>query len=102
MLHERKLESSHEELMKFLHVKLPSTSTGKKQVNIPIVTDEEKSICNVIDKWLKGIIRLRCWNHIFSAACYWLKKHGATNTEIPFYLEDISVFLISRVQHILR
>ena len=89
LLHERKLESAHEELMKHVAVNCPTLANCRNEINIPIVTDEERAICSSIDKWLTGVIRLRCWNHTFSAIRFWLRKHGATSTEIPVYLEDV-------------
>ena len=89
LLHERKLESAHEEFMKYVAANCPTLANSSNDINIPIVTDEERAICSSIDKWLPGVIRLRCWNHAFSAIRFWLKKHGATSTEIPVYLEDV-------------
>lgn len=89
LLHERKLESSHEELMKFISARFPILGKGKNSVKFPLVTDEERAICTAIDKWLPGFVRLRCWNHTFSSARFWLRNHGATSREIPVYMEDL-------------
>ena len=89
LLHERKLESSHDEFMKFISIKFPALIQSDHSIKFPLVTDGEKAICSAIDKWLPGFIRLRCWNHTFSAARFWLKKHGATSQEIPVYMEDL-------------
>ena len=89
LLHERKLEAAHEEFMKYVAANCPTLANSSNDINIPIVTDEERAICSSIDKWFPGVIRLRCWNHTFSAIRFWLKKHGATSTEIPVYLEDV-------------
>lgn len=89
LLHERKLESAHEEFMKFVAVSCPTLANDRNGSKIPLVTDEERAICSSVDKWLPGVIRLRCWNHTFSAIRFWLRKHGATSREIPIYLEDI-------------
>ena len=86
-MHERKLQTAHDELMKFVAATLHQLArTGS---NIPIVTDEEKAICSAIDKYLPGTVRLRCWNHTLRAAKYWLRNHGATSVEIPFYVDDL-------------
>ena len=89
LLHERKLESSHEELMKFIAINFPILGKCNDCAKFPLVTDEERAICAAIDKWLPGFARLRCWNHTFSAARFWLRRHGATSKEIPVYLEDL-------------
>ena len=88
LLHERKLESSHEDFMKFVSVKFPILGDCNNPVKFPLVTDEERAICTAIDKWLPGFVRLCCWNHTFSAVRFWLRKHGATAKEIPVYMED--------------
>ena len=89
LLHERKLESSHEEFMKFISIKFPILCQKGHPFKFPLVTDEEQAICSAIDKHIPGFIRLRCWNHTVSAARFWLKKHNATAEEIPIYLEDL-------------
>ncbi len=89
LLHERKLASAHGEFMKFISSGFPTLSQSDHPIQFPIVTDEEKAICSAIDKWLPGFIRLRCWNHTFSAARFWLKKHSATSQEIPVYMENL-------------
>lgn len=99
LLHERKLETAHEEFMKYVAVSCPTLANHRNEIKIPIVTDEERAICSSIDKWLPGVVRLRCWNHTFSAIRFWLRKHGATSTEIPVYLEDVrSLFHTANLQ----
>ena len=89
LLYKRKLESFHEELMKLISINFPILGKCNDCVKFPLVTDEERAICATIDKWLPGFARLRCWNHTFSAARFWLRKHGAASKEIPVYLEDL-------------
>ena len=89
LLYERKLESSHEELMKFISARFPILGKSNNPVKFPLVTEEEQAICMAIDKWLPGFVCLRCWNHTFSAARFWLRIHGATSMEIPVYMEDL-------------
>lgn len=99
LLHERKLESSHDEFMKFISTKFPTLSQSDHPIKVPLVTDEERAICLAIDNWIPGFIRLRCWNHTLSAAKFWLKKHGATSQEIPVYMEDLrSLFHASSIE----
>ena len=52
LLHERKLESSHEEFMKFISSKFPIVSESHHSLKFSLVTDEERAICSAIDKWL--------------------------------------------------
>ena len=79
-------------LMKFISINFPILGKCNDCVKFPLVTDEERAICAAIDKWLPGFARLCCWNHTFSAARFWLRKHGATSKEIPVYLEDVRSF----------
>lgn len=46
-----------------------------------------------IDKCLKMVIRLRCWNHTINAVKFWLKKHGANPSEIPAYTSHVRELL---------
>ncbi len=81
LIHERKFESTHDELMKYVVEAIPTL----KRTSIPIVTDDEAAICSAIDKYLPNLSRIRCWNHTINAAKNWLRKHGATGSEIPVY-----------------
>ena len=87
MLYERKFQSAHEELMKFINLKIPSLSKLKSP--IPIVTDDETGICNAIDKCLPGVYHLQCWNHLINSIKLWLRRHGATSAEIPVYVSHL-------------
>ena len=58
LLHERKYESAHEELMKYVATKCPTLANSGNETKIPIVTDEEHTICLSIDKWLRGFAGL--------------------------------------------
>ena len=69
LLYERELESSHEELMKFISARFPILGKSNNP-KFPLVTDEEQAICTAIDKWLPGFVHLRCWNRTFSAATF--------------------------------
>ena len=75
--------------MQFISTKFPTLCQSDHPVKLPLVTDEEQTICSAIDKWVPGFIHLCCWNHTFSAAKFWLKKHGAISLEIPVYVEDL-------------
>ena len=87
LIHERKLQSSHEELMKIVADDVPALVKGKTKV--PLVTDEELGICNSIDLHLLSVQRLQCWNHTISAAKVWLRNHNAASSEIPVYVSHL-------------
>jgi len=54
LLHERKFETAQRAFMTFIKTKLSSLSNV--QSPLPIVTDDEKAVCNVIDKTLTGVL----------------------------------------------
>ena len=84
LIHERKLQSGHKELMLHLKEEIPSLSTIKAPV--PMVVDDEMAICNAVDESLSGVARVRCWNHTINAVKLWLQRHGANSSEIPVYV----------------
>ena len=67
LIHERKFQSAHEELMKHISVVIPSLSKAKAPAPIPIVTDDEIGMCNAIDRYLPNVTRLKCWNHTINS-----------------------------------
>lgn len=87
LLHERKFQSAHTELMLHLKEEIPSLSTVTAPV--PIVVDDEIALCNAIDESLPGVVRVRCWNHTIGAIKLWLRKHGAVSDEIPVYVSHM-------------
>jgi len=87
LLHERKFETAHEAFMTFIMEKL--SSLNNVQAPIPIVTDDEKAVCNSIHKTLTGVVRVSCWNHIISSVKLWPRRHGAKSDEIPFYVSNL-------------
>ena len=87
LLHERKFECVHDTFTAFIRKELPSLSDVTTP--IPIVSDDERGICNAIDKHLTGVVRVSCWNHIINAAKVWLRKHGAKSVEIPVYVSNL-------------
>jgi hypothetical protein len=66
LVHDRKFQTVHEELMKYAASVVPSLS--KTGISIPIVTDDESGICNAIDTYLPNLARLKCWNHTINSA----------------------------------
>ena len=66
LIHEKKAQNAHEDLMKHAGNVVPTLKRKGKLV--PIVTDEEAAICNAIDIHLPSLSRLKCWNHVINAA----------------------------------
>ncbi|XP_065896214.1 uncharacterized protein [Dysidea avara] len=89
LLHERKLETSHAELMKFIASEFSTLGQVGHRDKFPLVADDEKAICLAIDKNLPGIIRLRCWSHTIAAVTHWLRDHKALSPEYPVYKGDL-------------
>uniref|UniRef100_A0A1X7THV4 MULE transposase domain-containing protein n=1 Tax=Amphimedon queenslandica TaxID=400682 RepID=A0A1X7THV4_AMPQE len=86
MIHERKLKTTHDELMKIVAKELPCLVHGTQSVSM--VTDEERGFVS-IDEHLPKVCRFFCWNHIINSAKNWLKGHGATSAEVPVYVGNI-------------
>ena len=87
LLHERKFQTVHEEFLQYIYKTVPLLQ--KEKTLLPLVADDEKAICNAIDKVLPGVYRLRCWNHTINAVKVWLRNHGATSSEVPVYIASI-------------
>lgn len=71
LVHERKLRSTHNDLMTSIARELPCVVNGRHV--IPMVTDEEKGF-EAIEQHLHKVRRLFCWNHIINSAKAWLKS----------------------------
>lgn len=91
VIHERKLKSTHDEMMKIIAQQLPYLVDGTNKV--PLVTDDEMGFTSAIDDHLLNVQRLLCWNHAINSAKVWLRKHGATASEIPVYISYIRELL---------
>ena len=87
MLHERKLKSTHDEMMRLVAKELPCLVDGN--IVLPLVTDDEKGFADAIDEYLPNVQRFLCWNHALKAAKLWLNRHGASASEIPVYVSSI-------------
>jgi len=53
------------------------------------VTDDEKGICNAIDKHLTGVLQVSCWNYIINATKLQLRRYGAKSTEILVHVSKL-------------
>lgn len=65
LLHERKFQDVHEKFLRYISEMVPSLH--KENNLLPLVADDEKAICNAVDKVLPSVYRLRCWNHIINS-----------------------------------
>ena len=87
LIHERKLQTTHSEMMDIVARHLPILVSGKAK--IPMVTDDEKGFVQAVDQNLHNIRRFYCWNHVINAAKLWLRNHGAAANEIPVYVSHL-------------
>ena len=87
LIHERKFQIAHKELMAHLKEEVPTLCGVKSPV--PIVVDDEIALCNAIDEVLPGVVRVRCWNHTINAVKLWLRRHGAISAEILVYVSNL-------------
>ena len=71
LLHERKFENTQEIFMSMIKKGLPSLVNIKSPFTI--VTDDEQGVCNVIDKILVDVVRIKYWNYILNSAKLWLR-----------------------------
>ena len=89
LIHEKRTQFAHEVLMNFIRKEVPEIAGAA------LVTDGEENIIRSITECLPQVKHLRCWNHLQSAARYWLKKHGATTSECSIYIQDIKQLLMA-------
>ena len=97
MIHERKLNSTHQVMFRECIKKIPSL----KNAQCPIVVDKEKAIMKAIQVELPSTPLLLCWNHIFrdvrtwcrkhgaQSVRTWCHKHGAQSSDITIYVTDL-------------
>ena len=90
-IHERKLKVTHDEMMRIVAKQLPYLVNGNCKV--PMATDDEMGFTAAIDDHLTNVRQLLCWNHSINAAKVWLRKHGATASEVPVYLSHLRELL---------
>jgi len=88
-----KFELTHDIFMAFIKDKL--TSLDNLNPAVSIVIDDEKAVCNAIDKTLNGVVRVSCWNHIINSAKLWVRRHGEKSNEIPVFTRILSSVNIS-------
>jgi len=70
MLHERKLQSSHEHFCYLISKLLPQPLLKR---NIVVVTDGENSCSNALMTVFPQWHVLNCWNHVIRDVEFWLK-----------------------------
>jgi len=78
LLHDRKLEETHDEFFRLLVKHLPELRTA---TNAYFTTDGEKALVLAIQKWLPNIPVFRCWNHVITDCKFKLKKLNITSKE---------------------
>ena len=95
LIHEKRTQYAHEVLMRFIASEVPEIMGVP---GVPLVTDGEENIIKAITNCLPQVAHLRCWNHLQSAARYWLKQRGATTSECSIYTQDLKRLLMSPTQ----
>ena len=87
LVHERKLHSTRVQMMEVIASQL--LSLVQRSSRIPMVTDDEKEFLQAVDKLLHNVQRFYCWNHVTNATKLWLRRHGATSSEVPVYVSHL-------------
>ena len=88
VIHERKLKTTHNEMMAIVAQEIPFLTITSARF-VPIVTDDEKGFFEAVECNLHNVRRFLCWNHVINAVKFWLRKHGATASEVPVYVSDM-------------
>ena len=88
LVHERKLQLTHESLFSFVSEQIPSLS----KLALPLVTDREKAINNAIKNKLPNVKLVYCWNHLFRDIEAWCRKHNGSEA-VAFYCANIRKLL---------
>ncbi len=91
MIHERKLTETHEAMFRECVKQVPSL----KNINLPIVTDREKSIINAIKTEVLSVKLVHCWNCVFKDIQLWCRKHGAPKLDLSVYCDDLYPFFFN-------
>ena len=86
LIHERKFAETHQILFQEAVRHIPSI----KSTSSCLVIDREKAIIKAAEMEVPNLHQLQCWNHIYRDIRFWLRKHGAPNTDITVYIDDIS------------
>ena len=93
MIHERKLQHTHEVLFQQIQSVCPQLGTA---TNIVIVTDNEPAIRNAIRTHFPDASLFLCWNHVLQDCKRWLRSHGvSTSVEMAYYTDSVRQLLQS-------
>ena len=97
MLHERKLEVTHDRFFRHMKTLCPELTTSTRVV---IITDNEEAISNAIHENFPSLKHFLCWNHILQDCKRWLRAHGiSTSAEMSFYTDCVrSLFEATSLQ----
>ena len=90
LIHERKLQSTHETLFSFLESRL------KKLKGFPIITDMETGIVNAIETRTKMRV-LGCWRHLRKDVERWLQDH-VEKSRRSRYVDDLLQIMRSETE----
>ena len=91
LVHDRKLEETHDDYFRLLHKHLPELRTT---TNAYFSADGEKAIVLAIQKWFPNIPVFRCWNHVITDCKFKLKKLNITSEEtVRKYVQSIFALL---------
>ena len=97
MIHERKLSSTHDTFWYLLKRKCPELC--RPDCNVVIITDQEESITQSIQKHFPDIPHFLCTNHIMQDCKHWLRSHGATTAlETTYYIDCIQTMLLCETE----
>ena len=97
MLHERKFQVTHEWFFMRLKTIVPELAGAERLV---IVTDEEASIVNALDRQLPRIPRFRCWLHALADIKRKLASLGIRDrATVRQYRDDFIALLKQKSYH---
>ena len=85
MIHERKFQKCHEQLIDVIKSKIPKLNSK----HVCIITHREVGIINAFKNILPNAQILLCWNHNFRDLKFWLSKHNGKPDDKKAY--DLNV-----------
>jgi len=72
LIHERKLQSTHDEFFHHMHLLCPQLD---KAVNAVMITDNEAAITGSIATHFPNLATFLCWNHVLQVRPCWLNNN---------------------------
>ena len=96
MIHERKTTKTHDIFWQHIKSVCPELNTSKQVI---IVTDQEKSIIDAIQRSFPNLQHFLCWNHVIQDCKRWLKSHGVQSAdEMRYYTDNVRSLLESKTE----